>query len=83
MVEEDKQLPRSRYSLSELEDLESRLVLISGENSQKQEEVDAYLKVRHKTKASAIDICKSHNKNYCCLIITVFKSFMGNCLLKV
>ena len=42
--EEGKRLPKERYSYTELEDLESRLVLISGRDKKK-EGVDTYLRV--------------------------------------
>ena len=41
----DKPLPQRKYSLNELRDLESKLVLITGSESEEREQVDHFLKV--------------------------------------
>ena len=47
--EEKVRLPKNHYSYTELEDLESRLVLIAGkdEKDKNKEHVDTYLRVSH------------------------------------
>ena len=41
----DKPVPKKVYTLDELQDLESRLVLITGSDSPQTNEVESYLKV--------------------------------------
>ena len=42
-----KRLPKSHYTLDELRDLESKLVLITGRNSLERDEVDQFLQVSY------------------------------------
>ena len=42
----DVNLPQNKYSLEELRDLESKLVLITGRESKERESVDQFLNVR-------------------------------------
>lgn len=43
----EKQLPKLNYSLDDLRDLESKLVLITGNNAENRKEVDYFLDVSH------------------------------------
>ena len=45
LEERDKQLPKKSYSLDELRDLESKLVLITGSKTENKEEVEQFLNV--------------------------------------
>lgn len=47
LTEVKKDLPKKHYSLDDLQDLESRLVLISGAKDPHRDEVDIFLKVWH------------------------------------
>ena len=47
LKETDKSLARKHYSLDDLQDLESRLVLITGSEDPHRDEVDIFLKVWH------------------------------------
>ena len=45
LKEREKRLPKNRYSLDDLSDLESKLVLITGRQSQEGEDVQQFLQV--------------------------------------
>ncbi len=45
LTEKDRPLPKKHYNLEELQDLESRLVLITGSEAPQRQEVDDYLEV--------------------------------------
>lgn len=45
LEERDKTLAQKKYSLDELKDLESKLVLITGKESKERDNVDHFLKV--------------------------------------
>ena len=45
LIARDNQLSRTSYTLDELRDLESKLVLITGSNAENRTEVDHYLDV--------------------------------------
>ena len=45
LEERDKQLPKKNYSLDELRDLESKLVLITGSKAENRAEVEQFLDV--------------------------------------
>ena len=45
LVETEKPLPKTSYSLDDLRDLESKLVLITGSEAENRKEVDKFLKV--------------------------------------
>ena len=47
LVNTPKQLPKTSYSLNELRDLESKLVLITGSKAENRNRVDKYLDVSH------------------------------------
>ena len=47
LKEREKRLPKNRYSLDDLSDLESKLVLITGRQSTEGEEVQQFLQVRN------------------------------------
>ena len=47
LKETDKQLQKKHYTLDELQDLESRLVLITGSDDSRRDEVEIFLKVWH------------------------------------
>ena len=48
LEERDKQLPKKSYSLDELRDLESKLVLITGSKAENRAEVEQFLDVCYK-----------------------------------
>ena len=48
LVSTGKQLPQTNFSLDDLRDLESKLVLITGSKSENRKEVDQFLNVSHK-----------------------------------
>ena len=52
----DKQLTQWRYTLEELRDLESKLVLITSQDSEESGEVDLFMKV-HSTCVHAMHAC--------------------------
>ena len=45
LEERDKRLPKHKYTLDELRDLESKLVLITSSNAENRKEVDLFLNV--------------------------------------
>ncbi len=45
LTEKDKALPKKHYTLEEIQDLESRLVLITGGDAAERKEVDEFLEV--------------------------------------
>lgn len=47
LEEQEKRLPKLKYTLDELRDLESKLVLITSNNAENRKEVDLFLKVSH------------------------------------
>ena len=47
LEEQEKRLPKHKYTLDELRDLESKLVLITSNNAENRKEVDLFLKVSH------------------------------------
>ena len=47
LKEQEKRLPKHKYTLDELRDLESKLVLITSNNAENRKEVDLFLKVSH------------------------------------
>ena len=47
LINTDKQLPKTFYSLEDLRDLESKLVLITGSKAENRMEVDHYLNVSY------------------------------------
>ena len=48
LEERDKHLPKKNYSLDELRDLESKLVLITGSKAENRAEVEQFLNVNYK-----------------------------------